>query len=73
MASKTTTTTKFILCLSDEVLYNMMNEKIIAGLSCRLESLYMTKSLLNKLFHEEAVIQPSDEGRYAYFIISQCF
>ena len=28
----------------------MMNEETIAGLWCKLESLYMTKSLLNKLF-----------------------
>ena len=34
-----------ILCLSDEALYNVMNEE-----RCRLESLYMTKSLSNKLF-----------------------
>jgi len=39
-----------ILCLSDEILYNVMNEEITAGLWCRLESLYMTKSLSNKLF-----------------------
>ena len=39
-----------ILCLSDEVLYNMMNEETTADLWCRLESLYMTKSLLNMLF-----------------------
>ena len=38
------------LCLSDEVLYNLMNEETIVGLWCRLESLYMTKSLSNKLF-----------------------
>ena len=39
-----------ILCLLDEVLYNVINEKTTADLWCRLESLYMTKSLLNKLF-----------------------
>ena len=39
-----------ILCLSDEVPYNVMNEETTAGLWCRLESLYMMKSLLNKLF-----------------------
>ena len=39
-----------ILCLSDEILYNVMNEETTAGLWCRLESLYMTKSLSNKLF-----------------------
>src|SRR3954464_3710093 len=39
-----------ILCLSDEVLYNVMNEDTAAGLWSRLESLYMTKSLSNKLY-----------------------
>ena len=39
-----------ILCLSNEVLYNMMNEETTADIWCRLESLYMTKSLSNKLF-----------------------
>jgi len=39
-----------ILCLSDEILYNVMNEETTADLSCRLESLYMTKNLSNKLF-----------------------
>ena len=39
-----------ILCLLDKVLYNVMNEEITAGLWCRQESLYITKSLSNKLF-----------------------
>ena len=39
-----------ILYLSNEVLYNVMNKKTTAGLWCKLESLYMTKSLSNKLF-----------------------
>ena len=39
-----------ILCLSDEILYNVMNGKITTDLWCRLESLYMTKSFSNKLF-----------------------
>ena len=39
-----------ILCLSDEVLYNAMNEETTAGLWCKLESLCVTKSLSNKLF-----------------------
>ena len=39
-----------ILYLSDEVLYKVMNEKTTVGLWCRLESLYMTKNLSNKLF-----------------------
>ena len=32
-----------ILCLSDEVLYKVMNEETTAGLWCKLKSLYMTK------------------------------
>src|SRR3954470_23814716 len=39
-----------ILCLSDEVLYNVMNEDTAAGMWSRLESLYKTKSLSNKLY-----------------------
>jgi len=31
-----------ILCLSDEILYNVVNEETTVGLWCRLESLYMT-------------------------------
>jgi len=38
-----------ILCLSDEVFYNVMNKETTAGLWCKLESLYMT-SLSDKLF-----------------------
>ena len=64
--------TTIILCLSDEVLYNVMNEETTADLWCRLKSFYMIKSVEQAL-HEEAVIQPSDEGWYAYFTISQCF
>src|SRR3954470_23083153 len=37
-----------ILCLSDEVLYNVLNEDTADGMWNRLESLYMTKSLSNK-------------------------
>ena len=51
-----------ILCLSDEVLYNMMNEKTNIGLWCRLESLYMTKSLSNKLFMKELYNLQMKEG-----------
>ena len=39
-----------ILCLSDEVLYNMMKKETTIGLWFRLKSLYMTTSLSNKLF-----------------------
>ena len=33
-----------ILCLSDEVLYNVMSENTTTAVWCKLESLYMTKS-----------------------------
>src|SRR4051812_19975884 len=39
-----------ILCLSDEGLYNEMNEDTAAGMWSRLESLYMMRSLSNKLY-----------------------
>ena len=39
-----------ILYLSDEVLYNVMNEKITAGLWCKLKSFYIMKSLSKKFF-----------------------
>jgi len=42
--------TTAIICLSDEVLYNVMNEKTTTSLWCKLESLYMLNSLSNKLF-----------------------
>jgi len=38
-----------IQCLSNGVLYNVMNEKTTVGLCCRLKSFYMTKSLSSKL------------------------
>ena len=38
------------LCLADEVMYNVMDEDTATGLWLRLESLYMTKSLSNKLY-----------------------
>ena len=38
------------LCLADEIMYNVMDEEIITGLWSRLEMLYMTKSLPNKLY-----------------------
>lgn len=37
------------LCLIDEVLYNILNEDSVAKLWLKLESLYMTKSLTNRL------------------------
>ena len=38
------------LCLVDEVMYNVMDEEMATGLWLRLETLYMTKSLSNKLY-----------------------
>ena len=38
------------LCLADEVMYNVMDEETTIGLWSRLEILYMTKSLSNKLY-----------------------
>jgi len=38
------------LCLEDEVMYNVMDEETTTGLLSRLETLYMTKSLSNKLY-----------------------
>jgi hypothetical protein len=38
------------LCLADEVLFNIVEEETTTGLWNRLESLYMTKSLMNKIF-----------------------
>ena len=37
------------LCLVDEVMYNMMDEEMTTRLWSKLEILYMTKSLSNKL------------------------
>lgn len=41
-----------IPCLLN-VLYNMMNEETNVGLWCKFESLYMSKSLSNKLFMKQ--------------------
>jgi hypothetical protein len=38
------------LCLADEVLFNIVEEKTTTGLWTKLESLYMTKNLSNKIF-----------------------
>jgi hypothetical protein len=38
------------LCLADEVLFNIVEEETTTGLWNRLESLYMTKSLMNIIF-----------------------
>jgi len=38
------------LCLTDEVMHNVMDEETVTGLWSKLETLYMTKSLSNKLY-----------------------
>jgi len=60
-----------ILCLSDVVLYNVMNEETTAGLYCRSREPVHEKELVERALHEEAVIHPSNEGRYAYSTTSQ--
>jgi len=37
------------LCLADEVLFNIVSEKNVDGLWTKLEKLYMTKSLTNRI------------------------
>ena len=37
------------LCLADDVLFNIVSEKIVDGLWTKLENLYMTKSLTNRI------------------------
>jgi len=51
------------LCLSDEVVYNMMDEETTTGLWSKLEMLHITKSLSNKLYFEETTIWDTHEGR----------
>jgi len=50
-----------ILCLLDEVLYNVMNEKTTACLWCKLESLHDEEFIQQTLF-EKAVVQYSNKG-----------
>jgi hypothetical protein len=38
------------LCLADDVLFNIVTEKTAFGLWSKMESLYMTKSLTNRIF-----------------------
>ncbi|KAH9301279.1 hypothetical protein KI387_012862 [Taxus chinensis] len=49
------------LCLADEVLFNIAGEKTVAGLWTKLKSLYMTKSVTNRILPEEAVVYIADE------------
>jgi hypothetical protein len=39
-----------ILCLEDEVIFNIVDDKTIVGLWSKMESIYMKKSLKNKIF-----------------------
>ena len=51
------------LCLVDEVLREVANKDIDIGLWLKLESLYMMKSLTNKLYlKQRLLIHPSYEG-----------
>jgi len=43
------------LCLSKEVLHELVNETTVAGLWLKLETLYMTKNLANKLRLKERI------------------
>jgi hypothetical protein len=52
------------LCLADEVLFNIVGEETTTGLWNRLESLYMTKSLTNKIFLKRQLYSLQDERRY---------
>jgi hypothetical protein len=38
------------LCLVDDVLFNIIGEETTTGLWSRMESLYMTKSLMNQIY-----------------------
>jgi len=59
-----------ILCLSDEHFYNIMKEETIAGLWYSLKRAFKWWEFVKQALHEEAVIQSSDEGKYAYFTTS---
>jgi len=38
------------LCLVDDVLFNIIGEETTIGLWSRIESIYMTKSLINQIY-----------------------
>ena len=44
------------LCLSDEILRKVLDEKTVVGLWLKLESLYMIKSLTNKLYLKQHLV-----------------
>jgi hypothetical protein len=51
------------MCLADDVLFNIVTEKTTVGLWMKLESLYMTKSLTNRIFlKRQLYIFPMKEG-----------
>ena len=50
------------LCLTGEVMYNVMDEETTTGLWSRLKTLYMTKSLSNKLYLKK-IIWVTHDGR----------
>ena len=60
-----------IICISDEILYNFMNEEIIAELWCKLVKPLHNEEFVKQVLHEEAVVHPSDEEIYAYFTTPQ--
>jgi len=45
------------LYLADKVMYNMMDEEMASRLWSRLETLYMTKTLSNKLYLKKQVYE----------------
>ena len=47
------------VCLADKVMYNVMDEQMAAGLWSRLEILYMTKNLSNKLYLKKQLYELS--------------
>lgn len=47
-----------VLYLSDEILYNVMNEETIAGLCCKFKSMSITKSLSNKHVMKKQLYDP---------------
>ena len=52
------------LCLADEIFLEVVDEDITVNLWFKLESLYMTKFLTNKIYLKHHLLTPSHEGRY---------
>jgi len=63
------------LCLADDVMYNVTDEETSTGLWSRLETLYMTKSLSNKLYLKKklygATHERWDNGVGAFILLQQ--